>query len=158
VIFDFSILLCFIHIIQITPSTQLPDINSVFILSHYVFRPYFYVIFRLYTRSNVSLQTYCQKRNISIGNITKTTAFWVIIPCSSEKAWSCLGNISSLSSGWNSKPRKKQAEAGGKHFLDSEGGSDMFLRNVATDRKTVLFKVSAVRNSRTSNPVYYIML
>jgi hypothetical protein len=52
--FDFTALLCFIHVIRIIPSTQLLSINSVFILTHYMFRPYFWVTFGCFTRLNIN--------------------------------------------------------------------------------------------------------
>jgi ascorbate-specific PTS system EIIC-type component UlaA len=57
--FDFTIVLCFVHTILITPSTQLLNVNSVFVLTHYMFQPCFWITFRWYTLKYQSSESSC---------------------------------------------------------------------------------------------------
>jgi hypothetical protein len=52
--FDVSIVLCFMYTILKIPQTKPPSINSGFIFIYCIFRPYFWVTFRWYTRLNIN--------------------------------------------------------------------------------------------------------
>jgi hypothetical protein len=70
-----------------------------------------------------------------VWHVLKSTVFWVVTPCSSDRTptfwWNTLPPISGL----KSKPHKKTAEAGNRLSLlgllfDLDDGENMFLQNM----------------------------